>query len=231
VPLSYAVAIGYVLVDTVDKGVTAHARARAELEGGAVPVRADVDTGRLALLLAAERAVDTVVWQLLASVFVPGYTIHTVVAAVHAGLAPLEALPAVREGAAALAAALGGATTGDALLAVVDKSLPTVAGLAGAFFVLIFVCRVCVCVCVCVCAPMFWRSPKLEPPPAASLLLKTPEPGNRGTPELAAPTFSDLALSITTTPLTHKNTQPSPSSSTPSTTPSTPCSTSRCGRP
>ena len=132
VPLSYAIAIGYVLVDTVDKGLKAYARAKDELEGGATPVRADVDTGRLALLLAAERTVDTVVWQLLASVFVPGYTIHTVVAAVHAGLGPLEALPAVQEAAAGLASAFG-APSGAALLAVVDKSLPTVAGLAGAF--------------------------------------------------------------------------------------------------
>ena len=130
VPLSYAVAIGYVLVDTVDKGLKAYARAKQELEGGAVPVRADVDTGRLALLLAAERSVDTIVWQLLASVFVPGYTIHTVVAAVHAGLGPLEALPAV-QGAAGGLAALVGAPSGAALLAVADKSLPTVAGLAG----------------------------------------------------------------------------------------------------
>jgi len=130
VPLSYAVAIGYVLVDTVDKGLKAYARAREELEGGAVPVRADVDTGRLALLLAAERTVDTIVWQLLASVFVPGYTIHTVVAAVHAGLGPLEALPAVQDAASGLAS-LVGAASGAALLAVADKSLPTVAGLAG----------------------------------------------------------------------------------------------------
>ncbi len=41
-------------------------------------------------MLATERALDTVVWQLLASVICPGYTIHTVVALVHAGLLPLE---------------------------------------------------------------------------------------------------------------------------------------------
>jgi len=44
-------------------------------------------------LLAAERAIDTVVWQMLASVAIPGYTIHTVVAIAHAGLAQLEATP------------------------------------------------------------------------------------------------------------------------------------------
>ena len=45
---------------------------------------------RLEKLLAAERALDTVVWQLLASVICPGYTIHTVVALAHAALLPLE---------------------------------------------------------------------------------------------------------------------------------------------
>ena len=45
---------------------------------------------RLVKLLAAERALDTVVWQLLASVACPGYTIHTVVALAHAGLLHLE---------------------------------------------------------------------------------------------------------------------------------------------
>ena len=39
---------------------------------------------RLVGLLAAERALDTVVWQMLASVIIPGYTIHTVVAVAHA---------------------------------------------------------------------------------------------------------------------------------------------------
>ena len=210
VPLSYAIAIGYVLVDTVDKGLKAYARAKDELEGGATPVRADVDTGRLALLLAAERTVDTVVWQLLASVFVPGYTIHTVVAAVHAGLGPLEALPAVQEAAAGLASAFG-APSGAALLAVADKSLPTVAGLAGAFL---------------------WKggdgrerererererrgvsAPSTSPPPR-------PPPLPNLTRLFSLSPFSPLS------PL-----QPSPSSSTPSTMPSTPCSTSPCAPP
>ena len=48
---------------------------------------------RLEKLLAAERALDTVVWQLLASVICPGYTIHSVVALAHAGLLPLEVRP------------------------------------------------------------------------------------------------------------------------------------------
>lgn len=43
-------------------------------------------TCRLVNLLAAERAMDTVVWQMLASVAIPGYTIHTVVAIAHSVL-------------------------------------------------------------------------------------------------------------------------------------------------
>lgn len=42
---------------------------------------------RLVNLLAAERAMDTVVWQLAASVAIPGYTIHTIVAIAHSLLA------------------------------------------------------------------------------------------------------------------------------------------------
>ena len=80
VPLSYAVAIGYVVVDTIDKGLKAYSNAGTELEGGAV-ARPDVDVKKLQLLLSLERATDTIVWQLLASVFVPGFTIHTVVQA------------------------------------------------------------------------------------------------------------------------------------------------------
>ena len=41
---------------------------------------------RLVNLLAAERALDTVVWQMLASVIIPGYTIHTVVGLAHGAL-------------------------------------------------------------------------------------------------------------------------------------------------
>lgn len=118
------------LVDTADKTVKAYARAQRELDG---VTRPDVDTGKLAALLAAERCVDTVVWQLLASVFVPGFTIHTVVAAVHAGLAPLECVPAVSAAVASIGAAVGASP--DAAMSVVDKSLPTAAGLAAIPFI------------------------------------------------------------------------------------------------
>ena len=42
-----------------------------------------------------ERTVDTVVWQMLASVIIPGYAIHTLVAALHAGLLSVESSQAL----------------------------------------------------------------------------------------------------------------------------------------
>jgi len=47
VPLSYAIAIGYVLVDTADKGVKAFQLAQQEL-GGNVGLHDEVDTPRCA---------------------------------------------------------------------------------------------------------------------------------------------------------------------------------------
>ena len=132
VPLSYAVAIGYVVVDTIDKGLKAYSNAGVELEQGVV--RPDVDVKKLQLLLSLERATDTIVWQLLASVFVPGFTIHTVVQAAHAALLPVEAAQPVKDAAAALASSVGVASA-DALLAVADKSIPTAVGLAAIPFI------------------------------------------------------------------------------------------------
>lgn len=53
-------------------------------------------TPRLARILAAERTLDTVLWQLVASVAAPGYTIHTIVALTLASLRWLEAQDAVQ---------------------------------------------------------------------------------------------------------------------------------------
>ena len=53
---------------------------------------------RLARLISTERAVDTVVWQLIASVAAPGYTIHTIVAITLAALTAVESLDAVQQG-------------------------------------------------------------------------------------------------------------------------------------
>lgn len=52
---------------------------------------------RLARLISTERAVDTVVWQLIASVAAPGYTIHTIVAITLAALTAAESLDAVQQ--------------------------------------------------------------------------------------------------------------------------------------
>ncbi len=72
-------------------------------------------------MLAAERAIDTVVWQLAASVAIPGYTIHTVVAIAHAGLAQLEASEQLQAGFAAAAPALG--TTAEEWVSAVVQDL------------------------------------------------------------------------------------------------------------
>ena len=62
-------------------------------------------------------------------VWLAGYTIHTVVALAHAGLIPLEHQLAVQQTFEQLAPVLN--SSSDALLAVVDKSLPTMLGLGG----------------------------------------------------------------------------------------------------
>lgn len=131
VPLSYGVAIAYVLVDTADKGVKAYKDAEAELD---VPtLNPAVDAGGLAKLLAVERTLDTVVWQMLASVIIPGYTIHTLVAAVHGGLVPLESTQGLLDFFESAAPALG--STPAALLALFDKTLPTLLGLGAIPFI------------------------------------------------------------------------------------------------
>ena len=119
VPLSYAVAVAYVLVDTVDKALAAQRDATSQLSRstsdsnaaadapGAAQRSADaglsqagrstgsnaseseapaVNVGQITALLTSERAIDTLLWQLLASVAIPGFAIHQVVAAVHAVL-------------------------------------------------------------------------------------------------------------------------------------------------
>lgn len=74
VPLSYAVAVSYVLFDTWDK----YTKTLADAEEKIVSTRS-IDKAKLVSTIGLERGVDTLVWQLLASVIIPGYTIHTVV--------------------------------------------------------------------------------------------------------------------------------------------------------
>lgn len=137
VPLSYAIAIGYVFTDTGDKFFKALKKAEKELGD----IQDDnVDVGKLTKLLAGERALDTVVWQLLASVAIPGATIHMVVAATHAllnaGLRldnPDDILPAAAAFFATLAATLN--VPVDTISQVVEKSVPTFVGLAAIPFI------------------------------------------------------------------------------------------------
>lgn len=84
VPASYAVAIAYVVTDTFDKASKANKQAKQDLADPGIPK--EVDTDWLVKVITAERFIDTIVWQLLASVAVPGFTIHTVVDIVHHGL-------------------------------------------------------------------------------------------------------------------------------------------------
>ncbi|CAG9465650.1 unnamed protein product [Pedinophyceae sp. YPF-701] len=69
VPASYAVAITYVCADTIDKAKKAYKETVAEAP----------DSPALATAVTQHVAVDTLVWQLLASVAIPGFTIHTIV--------------------------------------------------------------------------------------------------------------------------------------------------------
>ena len=70
VPFSYFLAISYVLADTVDKGTKAY-------KGGKYG-------GENLNVCTAIETVDAGVWQLTASVALPGFSIHQVVAAVQA---------------------------------------------------------------------------------------------------------------------------------------------------
>lgn len=133
VPLSYAIAVGYVFTDTGDKFFKAYKKADKELSSMSNP-GAGVDTGKLTKLLAGERALDTVVWQLLASVIIPGATIHVVVAMVHSLLStglrldtPDDILPAAAAFFATVAATLNVPTA--TVAEIVEKSVPTFCGL------------------------------------------------------------------------------------------------------
>ncbi|KAL6770791.1 hypothetical protein ACKKBF_B32685 [Auxenochlorella protothecoides x Auxenochlorella symbiontica] len=126
VPLSYAIAISYVLFDTVDKWQATYRDARAKLSGESVP--SSVDVPLLVHLIALDRGLDTLVWQLIASVAAPGYTIHTLVAVVTQLLVAAEATSLGHSLTALLASALN--TPEEALLPLLTKSLPTAVGLA-----------------------------------------------------------------------------------------------------
>ncbi|KAI3428478.1 hypothetical protein D9Q98_007303 [Chlorella vulgaris] len=131
VPLSYAVAIGYVLFDTYDKWQKTQADARRKLTSRPLPASLDVD--RLVATIGLERGLDTLVWQLIASVAAPGYTIHSVVAAANWALQRVEQSQQVALSMNGAAQALGVAP--DVFLATLNKSVPTALGLLAIPFI------------------------------------------------------------------------------------------------
>lgn len=135
VSLSYAVAIGYVLFDTVDKYNKTLQEAREKLTAREkdLPPNVSVDIPRLVNVIGAERGIDTLLWQLIASVAAPGYTIHTVVAAVTAFLHEIEKYPGPM-GALQNGAALAHLPV-EYLVETVNKSLPTAVGLLAIPFI------------------------------------------------------------------------------------------------
>ena len=107
---SYAVAFAYVFGDTYDKSTKAYAAATATPEASVVSTTASsaaapatVDTGSNPAkspsnprLLAAEAAIDTLVWQTCASVAIPGFVINRAVAMTKFALTKTAAPKAMR---------------------------------------------------------------------------------------------------------------------------------------
>lgn len=125
VPLSYAIAIGYVCFDTVDKYRKTLADARLKLGTRAMPDSVDLE--KLISTIGFERGLDTLVWQLIASVATPGYTIHTVVALATWALNKAEESAQVL-GALDQAASAAGVDSA-AFVETFNKSVPTALGL------------------------------------------------------------------------------------------------------
>lgn len=131
VPLSYAVAIGYVLFDTADKYSKTYKDAQAKLR--ARPLPAEVNIDKLVWTIGLERGVDTLVWQLIASVAAPGYTIHTVVSIVSSALREIEKQPVAE--AAVQSIATMAAVSPEVLLTTLNKGVPTAMGLLAIPFI------------------------------------------------------------------------------------------------
>ena len=132
-PASYAIAVAYVLVDTYDKAAAAH-RDAAGLRSSerALNASADaakaVDIGNIVRLLTSERAVDTLLWQLMASVVIPGFAIHELVYAAHAALTTFArldepgALPVAVEAVVASLASTSGQGTAEVRVTLLRAS-------------------------------------------------------------------------------------------------------------
>jgi len=125
VTLSYAVAVSYVLFDTWDKYKKTLDDAQRKLSNGNLPET--VDKEELITTIGVERGVDTLVWQLLASVAIPGYTIHTVVGIVKNIVQKMFSSEDIRHTVGTGCDNLGIAP--DAAFLLIEKSLPTFVGL------------------------------------------------------------------------------------------------------
>lgn len=106
VPFSYAIALTYVMADTVDKASKAYGwldectACEVAFKEGAPPPEGLTPgvscetcpdhSAEMKVAYVAQDAVDALTWQLLASVFVPGSIIHLVVACVSRGLTGVE---------------------------------------------------------------------------------------------------------------------------------------------
>jgi fission process protein 1 len=113
VPATYALAIGYVLADTVDKA----------LKEWKISAKCKTDpSNSVRSVRVAATSIDALTWQMLASVFVPGSVIHLIVAATTRAL---ESIEPAHDAAAAVAMALPLDVSADAVLA----GIPTAVGL------------------------------------------------------------------------------------------------------
>ena len=188
------------------------ARARCCLPGTAhrspLPPPAPCLT-RLIKTIGLERGLDTLVWQLIASVATPGYTIHCVVAAATWALAAAEASPGVLGGLHAAAAGLG--MSNDAFVETFNKSVPTALGLLGERAARGAGCGRC---------PLAFPL-ALAAVPQLATSGKAPSTAGGCPPHRA----------LTPLPLPTPLLQPFPSLCTPSTLACTPCSTPPCAPP
>lgn len=82
---------------------------------------------RLVNTIGLERGLDTLVWQLIASVAAPGYTIHTIVGIVTKLLNKAEEIPQIAAQLVSLSTAVG--ISPDVFITTFNKSLPTAVGL------------------------------------------------------------------------------------------------------
>lgn len=126
VTLSYAIAIGYVFFDTADKYKKTLKDAETKLSTRSLPE--DVNIERLVATIGAERGIDTLIWQLIASVGAPGYTIHTIVALITTALLSIEDRSNIDQFVSA-STMFQGIPSMD-ILSTVNKTIPTLAGLA-----------------------------------------------------------------------------------------------------